>query len=67
LNNLKLVRKDGFHRELNLFYEKTVGGILFSDNIFYYNKEIDVLKNNKSINYQAIHNAKKYFSGFVIK
>lgn len=61
------IKKYGYHPMIELDYQKNIGGIVFSDGVFYMDDEIAILKQNSGFDYKTIHIAKKIFNGEIIK
>ena len=62
---MKFKSPDGFHPSIEKHFKKTVGGILFEDDVYYLDSEIEILKATPGFDYKTIHNAKKIFKGFI--
>ena len=56
-----------YHKILKLFYDIQDDGIISQDDVFYSNKEIQILRKKEGFDYIIIHEAKKIFCGKVVE
>jgi len=56
-----------YHKSLGLEYEINKQGLLFKDEVFYSNKEINILRKIKNFDHKLIHIAKKIFTASVVE